>query len=130
VDKQVLLAAGSPDPSMSERERLFEILMERFDILNKDREAVRSMLHSALRDPAQGAISLPHLGRSMAWMLEAAGIAAGGIRGAAKILCLSGVYIYCLRCWMKDDTADLSKTMAAVDRALGQVENIAGRLRF
>lgn len=125
VDRQVLEACADPDPSSPEKDRLFEIFMERFDILNKDREAVVSILKSFITDPGQAAIGLPHLGRSMAWMLEAAGIDVVGVRGAVKIIGLTAIYLNILRHWMNDDSPDLSKTMAALDRNLDRAQQCA-----
>lgn len=126
VDKKVLESCQDFDPSTPEKDRLFEILMERFDILNKDRAAVCSILHSFLPDPKQAVIAVPHLARSMAWMLEAAKIDTGGIKGAIRVAGFSVIYLSVLRTWMKDDTQDLSQTMATLDRALGRAERLAG----
>lgn len=125
LDKKVLAAFVESDPTMSERDRLFDILMERFDLLNEDRDAVVSILKSFLPDPKQAVISLPHLGRSMAWMLEAAGISTSGIKGAIKVAGLTIVYLNVLRHWMKDGTGDLSETMAALDKSLSRAEQCA-----
>jgi AcrR family transcriptional regulator len=114
------------DETEPERDRLFEVMMERFDVLNEDRAAIQSILKSMCLDPKQAAMSLPHLGRSMAWMLEAAKIDCSGHRGALKILGLGGVYLYTLKTWMDDDSEDMSKTMAALDRALDRAEWLAG----
>lgn len=125
IDKRVLETCADPDPSMAERERLFEILMERFDVINDNREAVVSILKSFAPDPKQAVISLPHLGRSMSWMLEAAGIETNGIKGAIRVAGLTIVYLNAVRHWMGDDSADLAKTMAALDRSLGRAEQCA-----
>lgn len=125
IDKRVLEASADPDPSTPERDRLFDILMERFDVLGENREAVISILKSFRLDPKQAIISLPHLGGSMAWMLEAAGIDTLGIKGALRVAGLSTVYLTVLRVWMSDDSADLSKTMAALDKNLLRAEQAA-----
>ncbi len=125
LDKKTLERFGEADPSMPERDRLFDIIMERFDILNEDRAAIVSVLKSFTTDPKQAIISLPHLGRSMAWMLEAAGMDTNGMRGAIKIAGMTGVYLYALRAWMDDDSTDLAKTMAALDRGLSRAEQAA-----
>ncbi len=125
VDKKILETFAEPDPSMSERDRLFDILMERFDVLNEDRDAVVSILKSFTVDPKQAVISLPHLARSMAWMLEAAGIDAVGIKGAIRVAGLTGIYLNVLREWVKDDTQDMAKTMAALDRSLDRAQKCA-----
>lgn len=125
IDKKVLAIHVNPDPSSPERDRLFEILMERFDILNDNRAAVISILKSFTLDPKQAVIGLPHLGRSMAWMLEAAGIDTNGIKGAVKVTGLTAVYLNTLYHWMKDDSGDLPKTMAALDCGLSRAEQLA-----
>ncbi len=125
LDKRVLEACADPDPSTPERDRLFEILMERFDALNENREAVVSILRSFTLDPKQAVISLPHLGRSMAWMLEAAGIETSGVKGAVRVFGLTVVYLNVLRQWMKDKSEDLSSTMAALDRDLNRAQQCA-----
>jgi AcrR family transcriptional regulator len=126
VDRRVLEGIGKPDMDQPERDRLFDVLMERFDVLGEDREALKSVLQSFRTDPKQAVIGLPHLGKSMIWMLEAAGIEANGAKGAVKALGLMGVYLYALKAWMDDDSADLSKTMAALDRALSRAEQWGG----
>ena len=56
------------------RERLFDVLMRRLEILAPHREAVRSLLRSARRNPPL-ALALNGLAvRSQQWMLTAAGI--------------------------------------------------------
>lgn len=130
VDKKVLESFAEPDLAAPERDRLFDILMERFDVLNENRAAMVSVLKSMMLDPKQAVIGLPHLGRSMAWMLEAAGIDSSGLKGALKVAGLSAVYVYALRAWTKDDSADLSKTMAALDRGLNRIEQAANTFSF
>ncbi|PZO86408.1 MAG: TetR family transcriptional regulator [Micavibrio aeruginosavorus] len=128
IDREMLKAAGTPDNSVSERDRLFDIIMTRFDVVNRDRAAVVSILHSFRADPKQAVISLPHLGRSMAWVLEAAGIEANGFKGAARLAGLTAVYVAVTREWLSDDSADMAKTMAALDKNLERAERAANFL--
>lgn len=130
VDRRVLESFPQPDLEAPERDRLFDILMERFDILNANRDAMVSVLKSFMLDPKQLVIGAPHMGRSMAWMLEAAGIDSSGAKGALKVAGLTAVYIYALRAWSKDESADLPKTMAAVDRGLNRIEQAANSFSF
>ncbi len=129
VDRSVIERV-SANPEGSERDRLFDVLMERFDVLNEHRGGVKSILQSFRTDPKVAVASLPHLGRSMVWMLEAAGIDANGPRGAATALGLTGVYLCALKSWMDDDSEDMGKTMAALDRGLERAEKVAEILRF
>lgn len=130
IDKKVLESFTEPDLSSPERDRLFDILMERFDVLNDHRDAMVSILKSFTFDPKQAVIGCPHLARSMAWMLEAAGIESSGIKGAIKVAGLTGVYVFALRAWARDESADLSKTMAALDRGLNRAEQCANTFSF
>jgi hypothetical protein len=58
----------------------------------------------------------------MAWMLEAAGVSTAGLRGRLRVRALAVLYLSELRVFLRDDTEDLSKTMAALDRRLRQAE--------
>lgn len=128
LDKKMLSSFGSPDQSMSEKDLLFEILMERFDLLNDDRDALISILSSFKLSPKQAVISLPHLCRSMNWVLEAADVDTNSISGSIKIIGLTGVYLKSLKDWIKDDSADMAKTMASLDKALDQGQRFSGYL--
>lgn len=128
LDRAVLERCADPDPSSSEKDRLFEILMERFDELNSHRAAIVSVLKSFMPDPKQAVISLPHLCKSMTWMLELTGVETNGLRGAARVFGLTLVYLAGLKAWMDDESQDLSVTMAAVDKNLARAEQMASYL--
>lgn len=130
VDRRVLEAFESVEGEASPRDRLFDVMMERFDILNDYRDGVIAVLHSFRFDPKEAVISCPHLCRSMSWMLEASGVDVNGFRGAAKIVGLTGIYIKVLKTWKDDESPDLGKTMATLDKHLGQVERLANTLGF
>ncbi|MCB1556178.1 MAG: TetR/AcrR family transcriptional regulator [Alphaproteobacteria bacterium] len=129
VDRRVLeQTASAGDDTSPPRDRLFDVLMERFEILNEDRNAVCAILRSFRCDPKQAVIGLPHLGRSMVWMLEAAQIETGGIKGALRVAGLTGLYLKTLWVWARDDSADLAATMAALDKNLSRAERWAARI--
>jgi hypothetical protein len=65
----------------------------------------------------------------MAWMLEAAGLSAAGLRGIVRAKTLVGVWLYALRAWKDDESPDLSGTMAAMDKALDQAERVFDLLK-
>jgi AcrR family transcriptional regulator len=110
------------------RERLFDVLMRRLELLAPHREAVRSLLRSARRDPplalALNALSM----RSQQWMLTAAGIGASGPRGVIRAQGLAMLYAQVLRIWVRDDDPGQARTMAALDRALARGQRFAGFL--
>lgn len=128
VDSAVIGAfQGQELEGESPRERLFDILMERFDVLNDHRDAVLEIMAAYRFDPKKGALALPHVARSMVWMMDLAGLHDDGWRGGVKILGLTALYLdIAFRVWSKDDSPDLTKTMAALDRALNRAEQIVG----
>lgn len=110
------------------RDRLFEVLMRRFEALQPYRAGVASILSDRLRRPGAGLAALPQLGRSMAWMLVAAGVPTDGWRGLLRIKGLSALWLATLRVWLRDDSEDMAKTMAALDRNLQRTESLLQRL--
>ncbi len=128
LDRIVLSRFAELDYDTSPRDRLFDILMERFDVAGDHRDGVVSILHSCKVDPKQAVISLPHLGGSMVRMLEAAGLDTAGLRGAARVAGLTALYMWVVRVWLEDESEDLSKTMAALDKGLGRLESAANSL--
>lgn len=131
IDKEIMGNIDlSDDGATNSRDRLFDIMMDRYEALNGHREGVVSIFASFKHDPKQAVISMPHLCKSMGWMLEVSGIETAGIKGALKVVGLTGVYIKVLKIWAEDESADLSKTMSALDKALERAEKTANMLGF
>lgn len=122
-----MLAQAAQEADSDPRDTLFDLLMDRFEIMNEDRAALLSVLEACRRNPAESLLGLPHLGKALKWMLEAAGMETSGWRGAARIAGLAGVYLAGLRAWMDDDSPDLAKTMAAIDKNLARAQSWAER---
>jgi AcrR family transcriptional regulator len=128
TDHAVLAEDLSDMAEEPERERLFDILMRRLEILAPHRDAIRSLLRSARRNPPL-AMALNRLAvRSQQWMLTAAGIAAVGPRGMLRAQGLAVLFGSVLRTWVNDDDPGQARTMAALDRALGRGQRLAGIL--
>ncbi|MGH7075226.1 MAG: TetR/AcrR family transcriptional regulator [Stellaceae bacterium] len=112
---EAVLAGGEPEGTP--RDRLFELLMRRFDALKPHRAALKAIMRDSIGEPT-ALFGVPVMLNSMAWMLEAAGISAEGWRGRARILALAAAYGTVFRTFLDDDSEDLSRTMAALDRRL------------
>jgi len=126
TDRAVLAEDTSDMAEEPERERLFDVLMRRLEILAPHRDAVRSLLRSARRNPPL-AMALNRLAvRSQQWMLTAAGIGAAGPRGMMRAQGLAMLFASVLRTWVNDDDPGLARTMAALDRALGRGQRFVG----
>lgn len=125
VDAAVLEECASIDVNDSPRDRLFEVLMARFDALTPYRDALGMMAFSVRSDLRLAAMTHKHLQRSMDWMLEAAGLGEGGLRGKFRQNGLTVVYIRTSMAWLNDGSEDLSATMKALDQALEDAERWA-----
>lgn len=129
VDRAVL-SDGPASAEDSPRDRLFEILMRRFDALQADRGGLVAILRGLPLDPLAAIALGPALARSMAWVLEAAGLSAQGIAGLVRIKAITVVYLAALRVWLNDDSPDMARTMSMVDRGLREAEGLARRFPF
>jgi ubiquinone biosynthesis protein COQ9 len=128
IDRRVLDNLSAPDLDVPWKERVFDVLMERYDVLNEYRAGLLPILESFKSDPKQVMISLPHLCRSMNWMLEGAGVDTGGVRGAARLAGVTLIYVKALKAWTEDDSPDMAGTMASLDKGLGWMERLANTL--
>jgi len=123
IDAAVL--AGTPgqvDPEETARDRLFDVMMRRYDALRPHRDALRALRRAGTRDPLLALALGPALRRSMGAMLEAASLSSEGLPGALRQNGLLAIHYAVSRVFDRDDTVDLSKTMAALDSRLKMAE--------
>ncbi len=124
IDAEVLARDDPELAGQPPRDRLFDVMMRRFDALAPHRAAVRSIVRSTACDPAAALCGACTLANSMAWMLAAAGIGTSGLIGLIRIKGLAAVYLAVMRVWLGDDSEDMSRTMAALDKRLRQAERL------
>ena len=128
LDRQVLADADADMADEPPRERLFDVLMRRIEIMGPHREAMRSLMRSASRNPPL-AFALNGLAvRSQTWMLTAANINAAGPRGLIRAQGLAMMFASVLRTWVDDEDEGLARTLAALDRALARGQRWSGML--
>jgi AcrR family transcriptional regulator len=123
IDTVVL--TGTPrqaDPEETARDRLFDVMMRRYDALRPYRAALRSLRRAGRRDPLLALALGPALRRSMAAMLEAASLSSEGLSGALRQSGLLAIHSAVSRVFDGDESLDLSKTMAALDGRLKTAE--------
>jgi AcrR family transcriptional regulator len=128
TDRKVLDAGDLGLDEATPRERLFEVLMRRLEALTPYKNAVRSLMRSAARNPGLGLTLNAMALRSQTWMLTAAGIGTGGPRGALRTQGAALLFGRVLAVWVDDETSDLDRTMAALDRGLASAERWSGFL--
>jgi AcrR family transcriptional regulator len=123
IDSEVLAGASrEPDPEETARDRLFDVMMRRYDALRPHREALGEIRHATTRDPLLALALGPAVRRSMAAMLEVAGLSGDGLAGMLRQNGLLAIHYAVLRVFDRDETGDLSKTMAALDSRLKTAE--------
>ena len=124
IDAEVLKRAGKGTEGQGKLDRLFDVIMTRFDVLGPHKAALKSIHASGAADLT---LALPYLS-SQHWMLEAAGIGTDGTSGALRVAGLGLAYARVFRTWLEDDDPGLAKTMAALDRRLRRGERTLGSL--
>ncbi|HZT26979.1 MAG TPA: TetR/AcrR family transcriptional regulator [Pseudolabrys sp.] len=123
---RLVLSDGQDMTEETPRERLFDVLMRRIEAIAPYKDAVRSMLRSARRNPGLAFALNAMAVRSQRWMLEAAGIAAHGPRGALRAQGAALLFGRVLGVWLDEDDPALDRTMAALDRGLAAAERWDG----
>ena len=126
ADQSALAALAT---GMAPREALFDLLMARFDALQRHRGGVLALMRALVVRPGASLLLAAATRESMRWMLEAAGVPLDGVVGRLRVDGLTAAWLYVLRAWTRDESADLTATMAALDRALSramQAERLVG----
>ncbi len=122
IDEAALAEPPAAEPAERPRDRLFDLLMRRFDTLQPYKPALEVLRRELPGDPVTVFCAGASLVRSMRWMLEAADISTAGFRGALAVKLTAAAYLSTLRVWQRDDLPDLARTMAALDARLRRIE--------
>ncbi len=128
VDDAVLAKVGAADAALSSRDRLFDVLMTRFELMAPHREGLRRIASDLRSQPGESLAQFGVAARSIYWMLAAAGIDAEGSRGALRVPGVMSIYARAFDIWLEDDDPGLARTMAALDSRLRRGERFAQRL--
>jgi AcrR family transcriptional regulator len=130
IDEAVLATPfdsdAAADADERPRDRVFDLLMRRFDALQPYRAALEVLGRELPTDPLTALCAGAGLLRSIAWTLEAAGISTVGLGGIVAVKLTAAAYLVTLRGWLRDETPDLAPTMAGLDRRLRGIERWFG----
>ena len=121
IDRAVLSGGDGDMADETARDRLFDVLMRRLEAMAPDRNALRSLLKSASRNPGLALALNAMAVRSQQWMLTAAGIPCAGPKGMIRAQGLAILFARVVMTFADDDD-DNTRTMAALDRALANGE--------
>ena len=125
IDQQVARACGKTGPRGAPHDRLFEVMMARFDALQEHRRAILAIMDETLRNPRCARFLMPAIVQSMRRMLTLARLKPEGIRGPVVVSGLLAVHGLAFCSWRRDSSADMSKTMAVLDRNLRRAASCA-----
>lgn len=126
LDTEIRQEFASIEKLGSVRNQLFDILMARFDLLNRYKIAVKLIYKETVPfDPLASVYGLNSLMKSMEIVLNIAGIPTHTLLGCAKTKILSAIFMRSFIAWLSDDSTDMAKTMAILDRDLAKVETFS-----
>ena len=129
VDKRLSENNHNNEESVNSRDLLFELLMERFDILNENKEALVNIMKSIAKEsPVTGIIGIISSLQSITRIMEICAIPNRGLLGKFRLKAVFAIYLKAMYCWLEDDTPGLSKTMADLDKSLTRLEVLLSRL--
>ena len=125
---KAMSAEGVPDET-SARERLFDVIMLRFEAMEPYRAGIteitkfrESSLFHLVRLPT-------HRHASAAWALASAGLDNdAGAPASLKRIAIGIVIAQAERAWRKEKSADFALTMASLDKGLRRAEDRLGQL--
>jgi hypothetical protein len=126
-DRAIADGAEKLDPSQSVRDRLFDLVMRRFEAMEQHRVAVLAMEQGVDRDPTLLASAHQRNVRTARWVLALAGLEADGMTGQARAQGLGVIIGQARAAWRGDDAGDFAKTMASLDKNLRRAEEMFGR---
>jgi AcrR family transcriptional regulator len=122
IDEAALAAPVEAEAGERPRDRVFDLLMRRFDAQLLYRDALAALRRELPFDPLSALAAGAALLCSMRLTLETAGISSDGIGGVLAVKLVAAAYLFAAQTWARDDSPDLAPTMAALDRRLRGIE--------
>ncbi len=121
------MSAEAADMENPPRERLFDVIMLRFEQMEENRAGLLSLQHWRERNPARLARLAKARLNSARWALASAGLdAQGDLPMGLRAAGLAYILARTERAWRKETSADFSRTMAELDKQLREADERAG----
>ena len=127
IDREVLDGIADDLADEPAKERLFDVLMRRLDVLAPYRLGLEGIFEWTARDPLAAAAINRLMLNAMRFMLEAAGIDSEGPVGVLKLQGLAVAWRRVMQTWFSDDDPGLAATMAVLDRELTRGGKLVAR---
>ncbi|WP_420414167.1 TetR/AcrR family transcriptional regulator [Roseibium sp.] len=128
VDTAVLDQRDEDLGDQPPRDRLFDILMTRIDVLAENKEAVRAFAKAASQDPGLALDFNRFAVRSQKWMLVAAGIDLSGIKSGIVAQALAVSFARVVDTWLDEPDEGMPRTMSRLDKELDKGSSFMKRL--
>lgn len=124
VDAEVLARMRPASEAQSARDRLFDVVMTRFEVMQPYKPALKRIWAYLCCRPGEAAAVLCSSLASQYWMLAGARAKLDGAGGALRVGGLASIYGKVFQVWLDDSSPSLDKTMAALDKRLARGERM------
>ncbi|WP_316860296.1 hypothetical protein [uncultured Cohaesibacter sp.] len=118
IDRAMIDAYDREMGEEAARDRLFDVIMARFETMQGYRALILALHKSTRRDPLLSLHLLSLSRLTGEWFLDISQISPAGLSGFARSKGVLLAYARAFATWMDDDSEDLAKTMAMLDKTL------------
>lgn len=124
------MSEGSFDSDETPRSRLFDVIMMRFEAMEPHRAALVSMMKWRQTQPLRVVALLAARQASAEWALTCAGLdGKSDLPKPVRSTAIAWAIAQAERAWRKEDSTDMSRTMAKLDGELRKMEERAGWIK-
>lgn len=109
-----------PNQVLPEQDRLFDAIMQGFDIAEPRRQAIVKLWGEIMWKPWMWPQILPPFQKKLDEIVEILMTKGGFLQGIFTDLGIRAIFLNTFLSWVEDGTLDLSKTMATLDQSLKQ----------
>lgn len=112
------------------KDNLFELLMMRFEKLNPYKKTLRVLVNDLRYDPVSLKIFSKKIFETMDFYMELSNAKSTYVLDVVKSNVFFLIYLYCFQIWLKDNTKEMSPTMAEVDKLLTYAETYTKKINL
>ena len=113
----------------SNSDMLFEIIMMRFDLLNKYRLSILKIYYFYKKNPKNFLLILPSFINSFRMMAKSSNLEIRSIIGNFKAISIMIIYFSTFLTWVKDNSSSLEKTMTVLNSNIEKLNSLERLLK-